>query len=126
MMQHISQVSLLSVATTSEQSLVCLYFSLSPVACYLSDINVRLTRLIKSYIFKVINNSLPFFFSFLVAPGGTRIDDNDKTKMTNHCVFFADEDHDAIRNYAQVSKGIADYCCPFICQEFIVEHLQTV
>ncbi|TRZ12456.1 hypothetical protein HGM15179_014661 [Zosterops borbonicus] len=45
----------------------------------------------------------------MLAPGGTRIDDNDKTKMTNHCVFFADEDHDAIRNYAQVSKGIADY-----------------
>ncbi|NXT05197.1 BZW2 protein, partial [Prunella fulvescens] len=41
----------------------------------------------------------------MLAPGGTRIDDNDKTKMTNHCVFFADEDHDAIRNYAQVSKG---------------------
>ncbi|KAK2511911.1 hypothetical protein Q9233_016623 [Columba guinea] len=38
----------------------------------------------------------------MLAPGGTRIDDNDKTKMTNHCVFFADEDHDAIRNYAQV------------------------
>ncbi|NWI68719.1 BZW2 protein, partial [Todus mexicanus] len=31
--------------------------------------------------------------------------DNDKTKMTHHCVFFADEDHDAIRNYAQVSKS---------------------
>ncbi|NWX70319.1 BZW2 protein, partial [Uria aalge] len=41
----------------------------------------------------------------MLAPGGTRIDDNDKTKMTNHCVFFADEDHDAIRNYAQVSEG---------------------
>ncbi|KAM6142887.1 eIF5-mimic protein 1 [Phoenicopterus ruber ruber] len=38
----------------------------------------------------------------MLAPGGTRIDDNDKTKMTSHCVFFADEDHDAIRNYAQV------------------------
>ncbi|XP_071661182.1 eIF5-mimic protein 1 isoform X1 [Patagioenas fasciata] len=38
----------------------------------------------------------------MLAPGGTRIDDNDKTKMTNHCVFFADEDHDAIRNYAQL------------------------
>lgn len=96
-------------------SLVRLYFSLSPVAFYLSDINLRLT---KSYIFKVINNFLSFFFSsFLVAPGGTRIDDNDKTKMTNHCVFFADEDHDAIRNYAQVSKGIAGYCCPFMCQK---------
>ncbi|POI22575.1 hypothetical protein CIB84_013676, partial [Bambusicola thoracicus] len=38
----------------------------------------------------------------MLAPGGTRIDDNDKTKMTRHCVFFAEEDHDAIRNYAQV------------------------
>ncbi|NXJ33803.1 BZW2 protein, partial [Ciconia maguari] len=42
-------------------------------------------------------------FDILVA--GSMLDDNDKTKMTNHCVFFADEDHDAIRNYAQVSKG---------------------
>lgn len=58
-----------------------------------------------------------YFFSFLTAPGGTRIDDNDKTKMTSHCVFFADEDHDAIRNYAQVSKGRADYCFPFMCQK---------
>ncbi|XP_077667536.1 eIF5-mimic protein 1 isoform X3 [Eretmochelys imbricata] len=38
----------------------------------------------------------------MLAPGGTRIDDNDKTKMTSHCVFSADEDHDTIRNYAQV------------------------
>ncbi|TKC50441.1 hypothetical protein EI555_002645 [Monodon monoceros] len=40
-------------------------------------------------------------FPFL-APGGTRIDDGDKTKMTNHCVFSANEDHETIRNYAQV------------------------
>ena len=40
-----------------------------------------------------------FLFS---APGGTRIDDGDKTKMTNHCVFSANEDHETIRNYAQV------------------------
>lgn len=58
-----------------------------------------------------------FFTPFLLAPGGTRIDDNDKTKMTNHCVFFADEDHDAIRNYAQVSKGMVDYCFPFVYQK---------
>nr|XP_014436698.1 basic leucine zipper and W2 domain-containing protein 2 [Pelodiscus sinensis] len=38
----------------------------------------------------------------MLAPGGTRIDDNDKTKMTSHCVFSADEDYDTIRNYAQV------------------------
>ncbi|XP_053876348.1 eIF5-mimic protein 1 isoform X2 [Malaclemys terrapin pileata] len=38
----------------------------------------------------------------MLAPGGTRIDDNDKTKMTSHCVFSADEDHDTIRNYAQL------------------------
>uniref|UniRef100_G1KMQ9 eIF5-mimic protein 1 n=1 Tax=Anolis carolinensis TaxID=28377 RepID=G1KMQ9_ANOCA len=37
----------------------------------------------------------------MLAPGGTRIDDNDKTKMTNHCVFSAQEDHDALRHYAQ-------------------------
>lgn len=58
-----------------------------------------------------------FFFGAFLAPGGTRIDDNDKTKMTNHCVFFADEDHDAIRNYAQVSKGVVDYCFPFMYQK---------
>lgn len=40
------------------------------------------------------------------APGGTRIDDGDKTKMTNHCVFSANEDHETIRNYAQVEPGI--------------------
>uniref|UniRef100_A0A452VAD1 eIF5-mimic protein 1 n=1 Tax=Ursus maritimus TaxID=29073 RepID=A0A452VAD1_URSMA len=28
--------------------------------------------------------------------------DGDKTKMTNHCVFSANEDHETIRNYAQV------------------------
>lgn len=43
----------------------------------------------------------------LSAPGGTRIDDGDKTKMTNHCVFSAKEDHETIRNYAQVECGSA-------------------
>ncbi|XP_004400260.1 PREDICTED: basic leucine zipper and W2 domain-containing protein 2 isoform X2 [Odobenus rosmarus divergens] len=38
----------------------------------------------------------------MLAPGGTRIDDGDKTKMTNHCVFSASEDHETIRNYAQL------------------------
>nr|KAF6468987.1 basic leucine zipper and W2 domains 2 [Molossus molossus] len=28
----------------------------------------------------------------MLAPGGTRIDDGDKTKMTNHCVFSAKEE----------------------------------
>lgn len=42
----------------------------------------------------------------LPAPGGTRIDDSDKTKMTNHCVFSANEDHETIRNYAQVEPGM--------------------
>ncbi|KAG9328249.1 hypothetical protein JZ751_015561, partial [Albula glossodonta] len=35
-------------------------------------------------------------------PGGTRIDDGDKTKVTEHCVFTAPENHAAIRSYAQV------------------------
>ncbi|KAM7323142.1 hypothetical protein ACRRTK_017248 [Alexandromys fortis] len=38
----------------------------------------------------------------MLAPGGTRIDDGDRTKMTSHCVFSANEDHETIRNYAQV------------------------
>ncbi|KAG8139057.1 hypothetical protein E2320_001834, partial [Naja naja] len=38
----------------------------------------------------------------MLAPGGTRIDGNDKTKTTNQCVFSAIEDHDALRHYAQV------------------------
>ncbi|XP_028672857.1 eIF5-mimic protein 1 [Erpetoichthys calabaricus] len=38
----------------------------------------------------------------MLAPGGTRIDDNDKTKVTDYCVFAATEDHSTIRNYAQV------------------------
>uniref|UniRef100_A0A2D4Q6C1 5MP1/2-like HEAT domain-containing protein n=1 Tax=Micrurus surinamensis TaxID=129470 RepID=A0A2D4Q6C1_MICSU len=41
----------------------------------------------------------------MLAPGGTRIDDNDKTKTTNQCVFAAVEDHDALRHYAQLSGG---------------------
>ncbi|KAK2096248.1 Basic leucine zipper and W2 domain-containing protein 2 [Saguinus oedipus] len=40
------------------------------------------------------------------SPGGTRIDDGDKTKMTNHCVFSANEDHETIRNYAQSSNRV--------------------
>ncbi|XP_061109997.1 eIF5-mimic protein 1 isoform X2 [Conger conger] len=46
----------------------------------------------------------------MLAPGGTRIDDGDKTKATNHCVFTAEEDHAVIRNHAQVfSKLIRRY-----------------
>lgn len=38
----------------------------------------------------------------MLAPGGTRIDDADKTKVTQHCVFNAEENHTTIRSYAQV------------------------
>uniref|UniRef100_UPI00398E8467 eIF5-mimic protein 1 isoform X1 n=2 Tax=Pristiophorus japonicus TaxID=55135 RepID=UPI00398E8467 len=38
----------------------------------------------------------------MLAPGGTRIDDGDKTKVTEYCVFGATEDQQIIRNYAQV------------------------
>uniref|UniRef100_A0A6I8RBZ4 eIF5-mimic protein 1 n=1 Tax=Xenopus tropicalis TaxID=8364 RepID=A0A6I8RBZ4_XENTR len=38
----------------------------------------------------------------MLAPGGSRIDDGDKTKQTNHCVFAAEEDHETMRNYAQL------------------------
>ncbi|XP_051948393.1 eIF5-mimic protein 1 isoform X3 [Xyrauchen texanus] len=36
------------------------------------------------------------------APGGTRIDDGDTTKVTKHCVFKTEENHTAVRSYAQV------------------------
>ncbi|KPP58343.1 putative protein similar to vertebrate basic leucine zipper and W2 domains 2 (BZW2) (zgc:55580) [Scleropages formosus] len=38
----------------------------------------------------------------MLAPGGTRIDDADKSKVTTQCVFRAPEEHAAIRTYAQV------------------------
>uniref|UniRef100_A0A4W3HGL5 eIF5-mimic protein 1 n=1 Tax=Callorhinchus milii TaxID=7868 RepID=A0A4W3HGL5_CALMI len=38
----------------------------------------------------------------MLAPGGTRIDDGDKTKVTEYCVFGATEDQETIRDYAQV------------------------
>ncbi|XP_048848716.1 eIF5-mimic protein 1 [Brienomyrus brachyistius] len=38
----------------------------------------------------------------MLAPGGTRIDDSDKSKVTEHCVFKAEEEHTAVRTYAQV------------------------
>ncbi|KAK3532449.1 hypothetical protein QTP86_018088, partial [Hemibagrus guttatus] len=38
----------------------------------------------------------------MLAPGGTRIDDGDKTKVTVHCVFTTEENHTAVRSYAQV------------------------
>ncbi|KAL2080496.1 hypothetical protein ACEWY4_024289 [Coilia grayii] len=38
----------------------------------------------------------------MLAPGGTRIDDGDKTKVTEHCVFYAEETHAALRSHAQV------------------------
>ncbi|KAE8596395.1 hypothetical protein XENTR_v10016084 [Xenopus tropicalis] len=42
----------------------------------------------------------------MLAPGGSRIDDGDKTKQTNHCVFAAEEDHETMRNYAQVFRKL--------------------
>ncbi|KAG8004977.1 Basic leucine zipper and W2 domain-containing protein 2 [Nibea albiflora] len=38
----------------------------------------------------------------MLAPGGTRSDEGDKTKVTAHCVFTAEESHAALRLYAQV------------------------
>ncbi|XP_051526222.1 eIF5-mimic protein 1-like [Myxocyprinus asiaticus] len=38
----------------------------------------------------------------MLAPGGTRIDDGDTTKVTKHCVFKTEENHTAVRSYAQV------------------------
>uniref|UniRef100_A0A8C2GKA6 eIF5-mimic protein 1 n=1 Tax=Cyprinus carpio TaxID=7962 RepID=A0A8C2GKA6_CYPCA len=38
----------------------------------------------------------------MLAPGGTRIDDGDKTKVTEHCMFRTEENHPAVRSYAQV------------------------
>lgn len=49
--------------------------------------------------------------SLFSAPGGTRIDDGDKTKMTNHCVFSAKEDHETIRNHAQVELVTEKFFC---------------
>ncbi|NP_001087757.1 basic leucine zipper and W2 domains 2 L homeolog [Xenopus laevis] len=42
----------------------------------------------------------------MLAPGGSRIDDGDKAKQTNHCVFSAEEDYETMRNYAQLSKPL--------------------
>uniref|UniRef100_A0A668A413 eIF5-mimic protein 1 n=1 Tax=Myripristis murdjan TaxID=586833 RepID=A0A668A413_9TELE len=38
----------------------------------------------------------------MLAPGGTRIDEGDKTKVTAHCVFTTEESHSALRLYAQL------------------------
>ncbi|XP_073319542.1 eIF5-mimic protein 1 isoform X4 [Pagrus major] len=38
----------------------------------------------------------------MLAPGGTRIDEGDKTKVTAYCVFTSEESHSALRLYAQV------------------------
>ncbi|MBN3318211.1 BZW2 protein, partial [Atractosteus spatula] len=38
----------------------------------------------------------------MLAPGGTRMDDGDRSKVTEHCVFAAAESHTAVRGYAQV------------------------
>jgi len=55
--------------------------------------------------FTALTCNLTFPFS---APGGTRIDDVDKTKVTEHCVFKAEENHTAICSYAQVNNPL--YC----------------
>lgn len=54
---------------------------------------------------------LTVIISLFSAPGGTRIDDGDKTKMTNHCVFSAKEDHETIRNHAQVEPVTEKLFC---------------
>uniref|UniRef100_A0A3B4U467 eIF5-mimic protein 1 n=1 Tax=Seriola dumerili TaxID=41447 RepID=A0A3B4U467_SERDU len=38
----------------------------------------------------------------MLAPGGTRIDEGDKTKVTAFCVFTTEESHAALRLYAQL------------------------
>uniref|UniRef100_A0AAY4CNF5 eIF5-mimic protein 1 n=1 Tax=Denticeps clupeoides TaxID=299321 RepID=A0AAY4CNF5_9TELE len=38
----------------------------------------------------------------MLAPGGTRIDDGDRSKVTKHCVFTTEETHSAVRSYAQL------------------------
>uniref|UniRef100_A0A672Z4J2 eIF5-mimic protein 1 n=1 Tax=Sphaeramia orbicularis TaxID=375764 RepID=A0A672Z4J2_9TELE len=43
---------------------------------------------------------MPFFNNS--TPGGTRIDEGDKTKVTAYCVFTTEESHAALRLYAQV------------------------
>ncbi|XP_016126388.1 basic leucine zipper and W2 domain-containing protein 2 [Sinocyclocheilus grahami] len=42
----------------------------------------------------------------MLAPGGTRIDDGDKTKVTEHCMFRTEENHTAVRSYAQVNSPL--------------------
>ncbi|ELW60760.1 Basic leucine zipper and W2 domain-containing protein 2 [Tupaia chinensis] len=45
-----------------------------------------------------------------VYPGQNTTEDGDKTRMTNHCMFSANEDHETIGNYAQVfNKLIRKY-----------------
>lgn len=52
--------------------------------------------------------SLPVLSS---APGGTRIDEGDKTKVTAYCVFTTEESHAALRLYAQVRPHSPLYDC---------------
>lgn len=47
------------------------------------------------------------------APGGTRIDEGDKTKVTVYCVFTTEESHAALRLYAQVHpRSPSHSLCP--------------
>lgn len=43
-----------------------------------------------------------FNLNHFSAPGGTRIDEGDKAKVTAYCVFTTEESHAALRLYAQV------------------------
>lgn len=46
----------------------------------------------------------------MLAPGGTRIDEGDRAKVTEHCVFTSEENHSSLKRYAQVfSKLIRRY-----------------
>ncbi|XP_041868328.1 basic leucine zipper and W2 domain-containing protein 2 [Melanotaenia boesemani] len=46
----------------------------------------------------------------MLAPGGTRVDEGDRTKVTAYCVFTSEETHAALRLHAQVfSKLIRRY-----------------
>uniref|UniRef100_A0A672G6K3 eIF5-mimic protein 1 n=1 Tax=Salarias fasciatus TaxID=181472 RepID=A0A672G6K3_SALFA len=48
----------------------------------------------------------------MLAPGGTRIDEGDRTKAAAHCVFTAEESHAALRLYAQVPPVSTSWTTP--------------
>lgn len=55
-----------------------------------------------------------------LAPGGTRIDESDKTKVTAYCVFTTEESHAALRLYAQVESESEFISEHDICKKFIL------